>query len=237
MISEKYRVKTDEFLLGRPNELPGMLRREAHKFVVSLLRQSWNLKMRSRGLQSFETSSGQLAWYLPKDFNESTRVEFFDAGGKRRRKQLVGWSERHKVYWHFAVEARPVLGGTPHFLLKQHVIFTPNGFTPVESKERMHLLRRRFCKSWWNDRWRDLLIAYLHWLKDVAGLKLEVGTNAEVTLDEVLMMIQSPVSILADRPRPTLAYDEEDELDPDDSEEVDEIFEEPSDDQTETADI
>lgn len=234
-IAEKYRISTDEFLLGTPNELPGMQRWEAQKFIINLLRQSWNLKMKNRGLLSFETASGQLAWYMPKGFSDSNRVDFLDAAGKKRRKSLVGWSERRQVYWHFAVEARPVLGHSPHFLLKQHVIFTPDGIAPIESKERMHLLRRRFCKSWWNDRWRDLLIAYIHWLGEDKSLTLEVGANASVSLSESLMTIQSPVSVLADRPLPILPYDEEDELDADDGEEEDDPFDDSSDDRTETA--
>lgn len=224
-ITESYRIATDVFLVGKPNELPGMLRREAHKFVISLLRKSWNLKMRNKGLQSFETASGQLAWYMPKDFVESNRVEFFDDDGNRRRKSLVGWSERRKVFWHFAVEARPVLGNYPHFLLKQHVIFTLDGLSPIDSKERMHLLRRRFCKSWWNDRWRDLLIAYVYWLGNGENLLLEAGTNAVVQLSGELMTVQSPVSLRSHRSISALAYDEEDELDADDVEEDEELFE------------
>ena len=212
-IAETYRIDTSDFLGGKPRDLPGLARREAHNFMISLLRQAWDLQMKRRRLKPFETGSGNIAWYMPKDVVEANRVEFLDNDGKKRRKSLVGWSERRKVFWHFAVEARPVLGSSPHFLLKQHIIFTPDGISPVDGKERMHLLRRRFCKNWWNDRWRDLLIAFVRWLANGQDCKLELGLNTNVLLSQKLMTIESPVSVATDQSVFALSYEDEDELD------------------------
>jgi TIR domain len=194
-VSETYRINIDEFLSGRTAVLPGLLRWEAQKLCVSLLRQAWDSNMESYGLRSFQTASGAFAWYMPHNLIEGDKVEFIDPAGKRRRKSLVGWSERRQVFWHFAVEARPVLGELPRYLLKQHVIFTPDGISPIESKERMHLLRRRFCKNWWNDRWRDLLVAYVSWLTGKADSDLKAGRGSPLILDSALMTIRSPVSV------------------------------------------
>jgi hypothetical protein len=144
----RYRISFEDFLAGQAADLPGLPRWEARRLAVNLLRQAWNFQMERYGLRSFEMASGHHALYLPKGLAENDRVEFTDNDGRRRRKTLVGWSERRKVFWHLAVEARPLLGDVPHYVLRQHVIFTPDGSLPVESKERMHLLRRRFCRSW-----------------------------------------------------------------------------------------
>jgi hypothetical protein len=213
VLSETYRIKLDDFIRGKAPELPGLPRWEANKLTIRLLRQAWDLNMEQRGLHSFETASGYLAWYMPKGFLDGDRVEFQDDGGKKRRKSLVGWSERRKVFWHFAVEARPVLGECPHFVLKPHVIFTPNGKSAVESKERMHLLRRQFCRSWWNDRWRDLLIAFVTWLSRTEGCALVVGRTSSIQLDSKLMSIISPVSVAVDQNLPMVVGEQEDELD------------------------
>lgn len=215
VVSCRYRIRFDDFLAGRAVDLPGLPRWEARKFSVNLLRQAWNIQMKRHGLRSFEMASGYYAWYLPKGLAENDRVEFTDDDGKRRRKMLVGWSERRKVFWHFAVEARPILGESPHYLLRQHVIFTPDGSVPVESKERMHLLRRRFCKNWWNDRWRDLLIAYVTWLTGQNGGALSVGSNSNIQVDKNLMTLASPFSISRDEDLGA-AIESEDELDTDD---------------------
>jgi TIR domain len=237
-LSEVYRIDANRFLAGTASELPGMPSREAHKIVTSMLRQSWDYAMEKRGLRSFATASGALAWYMPKGFLDGDKVSFVDDAGKRRRKLMVGWSERRKVFWHFAVEARPVLGAHPRFVLRQHVIFTADGSTPLVSKERMHLLRRRFCKNWWNDRWRDLLIGFVTWLGSNDGDKLFVGENETITLERSLMVLKSPVSIVADGSNlsESLLVDGEDELDSgDDIEAFDDIPEVWTDEGQETA--
>jgi deoxycytidylate deaminase len=143
------------------------------------------------GTRLFTTASGAIAWYMPAHFLEGNKITFTDKVGKRRRKALVGWSDRRKVFWHLAVEGRPVLGSCPHFVLRQHVIFTADGKTPVVSKERMHLLRRRFCKNWWNDRWRDLLIGFVTWLGAGDGNQIAVGDREYLTLASDLMVVHS----------------------------------------------
>jgi TIR domain len=215
LVSEVYRVEFHRFLAGAPPELPGLPKWEAGKLVTSLLRQTWDFNMKRLGLQSFETSSGQSAWYMPAGFLEADRVEFFDREQKKRRKSLVGWSERRKVFWHFAVEAKPVLTEMPHYLLKEHIIFTTDGLTPIDSKEKMHLLRRRFCKSWWNDRWRDMLIAFTFWLSQRGASRLAVGAGQEVSVDNKLMALLSPVSIATEQDLAAISYDQEDQLDTD----------------------
>ena len=210
----QYRVPTGSFIDGAQRD-PLLPRKEARKALSNLLRQAWNQKMSGKGLRPFQTASGGLAWYLPNNLIDKNRSYFTDESGKRRYKALVGWSERRKVFWHFAVEARPTVSEQLRFTLRPHVIFTPDGAAPVESKERMHVLRRRFCKSWWNDRWRDLLIAYVSWLSSEGELTLPAGGEANIALARGLLTIASPVSILEQATpfAPLESLDEVDELD------------------------
>ena len=53
----------------------------------------------------------------------------------------------------------------PHVRVAGHVIFTSDGQSAVsDDVRRLHRMRRSFCKSWRNDKWRDLLLAFWHWL-------------------------------------------------------------------------
>jgi hypothetical protein len=189
----RYRVPIREFLSGSSTDLPGLGSRESRNHLVSLLRQSWDLLMATRGLHSFETASGAQAWYLPQGLIGGDKISFVDENGIRRRKQLVGWSDRRQVFWHAAFEARPVLVGEYRVVVRQHVIFTKDGRTPIGSTARMHALRRSFCKNWWNDRWRDLLQGFLAWLSEDGCIRLPVGPSECILLDSFRRFI-SPVS-------------------------------------------
>jgi hypothetical protein len=199
----QFRIETGRFLVGGTHELPGMQWREAQNIVSSLIRQAWNSFAAGRGLRQYQVSSGAVAWFVPKALVDSDRVSFTDGFGKLRRKQLLGWSERRKVHWHYAVELRPSLGKFPHMTLRSHVVFTEDGLTPLESKERMHALRRRFCKNWWNDRWRDLSVAYLRWLAGDAAMTISCGGSSVVMIEAAPRIFESPVSMPHEEPEPT----------------------------------
>ena len=67
--------------------------------------------------------------------------------------------------------------------LISHVIFTDDGNAPWESKSRMHTVRRSFCSQWYNDRWRDCLLAWVSYLAQNQGVvSLPVCSQAALEL-------------------------------------------------------
>jgi TIR domain len=196
LFKQHYSIALDSFLSGKPADLPGLEWREAQNFVSSLLRQSWNAHAFGLGLTSYETASGATAWFVRKGLIDQDQVAFVDQAGKLRRKKLVGRSEKRNVFWHYAIEMRPSLGRLPHVAARTHIVFTEDGTRLIASKERMHSLRRSFCRSWWNDRWRDLLLAFTTWLsagQDV--IELPVGRRASIELGSRPISFLSPYSI------------------------------------------
>lgn len=224
LLTERYKVDISDFLTGHPSNAPSVKPRDAHNIVVSMLRQVWNTEMAHRGLKSFAMASTSLAWYVPANLLDRNTVTFLDSDQKKRRKVMVNWSERRKVFWHFAVEARPSLGLQSRYVLRQHIIFTVDGQTPLVSKERMHVLRRRFCKSWWNDRWRDLLVGFVAWLNSSPD-GLSLGTNLQVEVDKDLLNFTSPLSLDSDEMSEdaSILEADDDELSDDDFDTSDEI--------------
>jgi hypothetical protein len=195
-VTTRYRIPLDEFLAGQPPDLPGLIAREAHRLLIRMLRQAWDNKAAALGLLPYKAASGAVVWYIPKGLIEGDRAVFTDQYAGMRKKMLVGWSERRRVHWHFGIEAKPVIARIPRLIMRSHILFTTDGITPLSSTERMHALRRGFCKNWWNDRWRDLLAAFVAWLAGESNrIELPCGGTAKVTLAGSLLTMQSPVSI------------------------------------------
>jgi hypothetical protein len=93
---------------------------------------------------------------------------------------------------------------------------------PFEDTAKMHRLRRSFAKTWRNARWRDMLLAFLHWLAE-GGSEWRVP----VTSDEALILRLPPVTWMAPVSMPLDAETPEmDDDDPSDDDEVDEFEEE-----------
>ena len=227
IIERRYLVTLDEMLAGTPSAMPSVKRADARRMVVNLLRQSWNNAMAAKGLSAFEMADNSIAWFFPKDLIEKDTAHFVDHTGKRRRKAMVGRSEKRGVYWHLGFIAKPVITDTPHFVMKAAIIFSHDGKTPLDSVEKMHKLRRGFCRNWWNGQWRDLMLAYVAWIGDDEGrLKLPMGDFSEGVVDARPLLFDSPVSC----PDPAvkskaLVVEDEDETPPEAPVEPDEGFE------------
>lgn len=200
MVKRNAAVLTTEFMKGQPPEFPEMKRGEARKILSNLIRQGWHQKARQAGLNPYQLASGAIAWFAPDGLVPGNVSHFVDEDGKKRRKALVGFSAKRQVYWHFAVEVRLAPGHPLRLVARPHVVFSEDGRTPLRSIGRLHALRRGFCKVWWNDRWRDLLVGYMAWLGDQDGiLALNMGCQELLLVSARFMTAVSPVSIAQDR--------------------------------------
>lgn len=169
--------------------------RPATNALIDLLKQAWGRAMVRKGLMSFDMPGNRHAWYLPLSDQGVTRVSFVDLQGNSRKKALQGRSERLKAYWHVAVVARPVIRPAIQYELSLHVVFTEDGRSPIGDAKRMHAMRRRFCKNWWQKQWRDLLLAYLSFMADgKTYLELKVSKDDLVNVATRPLMLRTRVT-------------------------------------------
>lgn len=193
MLSPMSAVDTESFISGDitwgdNRTLPF----DARNRVVTLVRQAWDLKMEKLGLKQYELSNRQLIWYVPAGLVPKDKMEFLEANGKRRKKQLTGTSEKLKVNWHYAVSMHPVLEGIRRIELRAHIVFTDSEGQFVEPT-RMHQLRRRFCRNWWNDRWRGFLRAFLALAaQGTDTILLPVGGGRSIQIEALPLTFLAP---------------------------------------------
>lgn len=177
---------TTEVYLGK-EDIPrgGLTRSEARNTVADLTRQAWERYCKSKGLLAAELANGRLCWYLPTGGSSQVAVPYTDLDGTKRKKKLVGRSEKYQVYWHCAVEAFPFIGHSSRLTFVLHVVFTEDGRAPLASTSRAHRLRRSFCKNWWQWQWRELMLAFLSHLaggESSIGLPVAKGRDIRVSV-------------------------------------------------------
>jgi TIR domain-containing protein len=176
----------------QPRNHPGFEVRDVINQVNYLISQAWNQYMADLGLLQYEMANGFLAWYFPLSDSESGMLPFTDVYGEQRKRQVMGFSGKNKLHWHFAIEIKPHYGHKPKLQLTPHVIFTEDGIKPLADKAKMHRMRRSFCRSWWNPRWRDLLLAYLNLLSDgQPTIEVKLSETASFSLDSRPMMVET----------------------------------------------
>jgi hypothetical protein len=180
--------------IGRTEELDtatflssdGASRQEHRNIVTQIVTESWEQTLRSRGLKSFAMANGRQAFYFDQDILPESDVEFLSVAGKKTYRGLMGYKTRKdgsRRIWHFAVSARPALHPRPLLQLRTHVLFSDDGKTIWSSADAMHRARRNQCKGWWNDDWRDRLLATMAWLADHQPvIKLDLSASAKAAI-------------------------------------------------------
>jgi hypothetical protein len=196
-ITSEPKLELKAALKKQPHNHVAFLRGEVFKKMNYLLSESWSRHMQSTGLHQYELSSRRQAWFFPDHEGFAGKKEFADVYGVLHKKQVVGYSPKNKVFWHYAIEAKAQYGLHPKFCLIPHVVFSEDGRNPIIDKNKMHRLRRGFCKSWWNERWRDMLLVYLSLItKSEESIKISVDDNEFLVLNSRPEMFISDVTLV-----------------------------------------
>jgi hypothetical protein len=197
-------------LLAEPHSIFG-------KHLFQLLRVAWEQMLAERKLPVYELANKLKCFYFPKNRVPNDKVFFTGVDGEKTYRAMVGFSTRTnpttgvgvKRYWHYAVQARPLVHPMLAYIFKSHVLFTNDGTTIWESKKKLAAARRSQCKSWWNDEWRDRTLAAATHLCDGADkITVKLGSNACLTIPSVPLPFCSPVSYTDPQ---LLRYSEDDE--------------------------
>lgn len=199
LLSKAPNLDLHAVLKGSPRNHTGFLKSEVIKNVNYLLLNAWGSWARSKGLHKYRLASGKESWFFPGVDEHLGKKPFADIFGEQRKKQVVGYSGKNLVYWHYAVEPKAIYGNHPRFCLIPHVVFTEDGLNPLADKTKMHRLRRGFCRSWWNPRWRDLLLLYAELLSDnQLTMDIPVSPNENIVCDSRPQIFSSRYSLVSD---------------------------------------
>lgn len=175
-------------------DLPRNCELEKHKLTTAvrqLLKDAWHRMVHNMALPLFDLSSGKKTLWFPNGVVDGGTVSFIGVDGKKARRDLNGFmtrtkntGEKYKRYWHFGLEAVPMLYPTFAIGLKSHVVFSLDGMSIQGDAKAQHKARRSQCKNWWNDKWRDLTLASVSWLaKGESSIPLIVNSADRVSFD------------------------------------------------------
>ena len=110
--------------------------------------------------------------------------------------------------WHVCIIAKPRVWPELVYRIHINVVLSTDGRTVLPG-DKTHARRRRLTKSWWNNIWRDRLLAAVNHLADGAsGITLEAGI-INFKLATWPIVAQSDVSY--DAFDPPLPIEEDDE--------------------------
>jgi hypothetical protein len=186
-------------------------RKQSRNLIVFLLRDAWERLMVAQGFPAYLLSNQARCFWFQKDTVPEDTLYFTGINGRKASRQVVGFKSLSakkdgisvKRPWHFAFQAKAMVYPFVGYCLKPHVLFSDDGLTIWESKERLHKARRSQCSMWWNPKWRDLLLATMsHLASGEPRLKVPISQNKCVELGILPLAFTAPVSF-EDDPLPS----------------------------------
>jgi len=177
--------------------------KEVKGFVSRLLALSWDKYIRDKGLSFYPLANGSKCVYPTTAQLGDGTVSFQGPSGKKASRNLIGYKtikataseDEYKRLWHFGLSASPLVHPALAFAMKAHVVFTTDGSVVLNNKRLLHRARRSQCKDWWNDDWRDRMLAAMAWLSaGVSEIAIAVGSDSLVTIATEPTGFTSPIS-------------------------------------------
>lgn len=177
--------------------------KEVKRVVSQLLGLSWEKFVKDRGLSFYVLANGAKCVYPTTAQIGEGVVSFQGASGKKASRNLIGYKtvkatdseDEYRRLWHFGISASPLVHPALAFTMKAHVVFTKDGSTVLDNKRLLHRARRSQCKDWWNDDWRDRLLAIMAWLSASSSeIAIAVGSDAVAAISNEPLRFLSSVS-------------------------------------------
>lgn len=228
----KFKISITDVIEGFEKEM-FPTHRDAENHLKHLLKRVFHLLMKNRKMFWYEMSNKKLAYYHTPASLEKLKVKFKYPYKvekvKPKTRNLLG-TYQHSSYWHYAVSVKPILTPLIGYSLKNHLTFSEDGFKAWDDKDKIHSHRRSKAKTsrYFNEDWRDFQSAFLNSLSNSEG-KVEIPLNQSF----ILSMNPWPEMFWADfgfyepwdKERQSLLNDYYEELDSEESEEMDVVEE------------
>jgi hypothetical protein len=189
--------------------LAGNAPEEFQKHLAQLMRLAWEGLVRKRGMGCHDMAGKSACFYFTKGMVPKDQLPVPD---RRSPRSIIGYRTIGKGvrFWHYGIQAKPVLRPEPYFMVKAHVIFSDDGTHIWESKDRLARARRSQCKNWWNDEWRDRLLGVMQWLSSNGTITLPVSPTNVIKLSAEPQTYVSPVTYRSSGERVDEVLDDED---------------------------
>lgn len=221
-ITSSISIKVEDFLEGNfPYKFVKSV--QARKIINQLLNLGWEYFISKTNLLPYQMANGKKCWYYHMGSGNSM-VSFEGSGDKKTRRSLIGFrtfsgmdGTKKKKYWHFGVTAKAIAFPEFAFVIKSHVLFSDDGYTIWISKDRLHSARRSWCKDWWNDEWRDRLLAMISTISmGQNSFSIPLGSNVNVIVKSQPIIFTSPISYIGPKEIQKIETTEIDEFPDDD---------------------
>lgn len=123
------------------------------------------------GMKSTELSGKKIVFYYPKiDYGfPIIKFDYPSPTMSKSKRKTLGGKYKEKGSWHYGVSLRTLLFPIVGVSIKPHLVFSSDGNNIESNSSKQHAYRRNKGKNFFNEQWRDLLLAFIYSLANKQG--------------------------------------------------------------------
>jgi hypothetical protein len=177
---ETIEIKVADIQDNTNTEFP--TKKDCEYLLKRLFNWSLSFNLTKRGLRVFELANKKSCYYFEKNFKPGDKV-VINYYNRKKRKNLVG--KFLDAYWHMGLSFNFRLDPIPAYELKTHILFSGDGKNIWNSSSRLHSARRKKGRTWYNEHWRDQLLAFLVYLskpEEHESFSIPISDNLDIRL-------------------------------------------------------
>lgn len=182
--SETVKVRTEEILNGSYGN-NFISNSEARRLIIQLLNRGFDRSIAEKNVETYEMSN-KLSFWIKKGVLEKDKIGRIQLVGKQKEKN-----------WHFGISGSVKMFPERSFLINTHIWFTSDGEHLIPEASKQHSARRKQGKNWWNNDWRNKVMAFMKYLEDEDGaIHLILGGEEIAKIATQPIMFESPVTYI-----------------------------------------
>lgn len=164
--------------------------------ITFILKDGISAAFKKTGLGVRDMANNRKCYYFMPEHFTSKFVKYDVENVLSGKRSLVG--KLKSRIWHFGLSFDVQLDPMLIAVVKTHVLFSEDGKNLLYSDKVMAALRRTACKNWWNQHWRDRLLAGMSWisskLETKTCIRAELGSNSAAAICNSPVIFTAPIS-------------------------------------------
>lgn len=153
-------VKIDDIETNMDQIFP--TKKDSEYLLKRLFNWSFSYLLTKRGVKTFKMANRKQCFYFQKDYRPGNKV-IIHYPNRIKKKNIIG--KFIEGFWHFGISFNFQLLPYPSYTVKSHILFSDDGFKIWSNPSKLHSARRKKGRTWFNEQWRDQLMAFLFYLR------------------------------------------------------------------------
>lgn len=188
-VLKKWTFRTDDFK-NQQVDLHEFVIQDARKKLVKLLNLSILKYIPIAKAWKYDMANERYCYYFPSGGENNKQISLEHIGKNRRT--IIGRNKEHN--WHFGLSFDAILHPLAAYRVNYHVLFSDKRNEKLVDKTTMQKLRKSSTTDWYNEKWYETMIAFLHRFSNFAtNYKIAVPCNEDnfIIIDTIPMNFET----------------------------------------------